>query len=77
MSPFSFLSPGDGVTRASTEQPVRFGQQLCRTVMVQRMGAALKEALLEPVVRHTVPAPLKRRGVECACLNFLIASDLC
>lgn len=75
--PFSFLSPGDDVVWASTEQPVRLGLQPGQTVMVQRTGAALKAALLEPVVRLIIPAPLKRRGGECACLNFLIASDLC
>lgn len=35
--------------------------------------------LLEPVGRNRqiIPAPRKRRGGERACLNFLIASDLC
>lgn len=73
--PFSSLSPG--VIWASTEQPVRFGLQPCQTAMGQRTGAALKGTLLEPVVRHIIPAPLKRRGGECARMNFLIASDLC
>lgn len=46
---------------------------------MQRRGAAWEENLLESVVRNwpVVPPPLKRRGGERACLNFLIASDLC
>ena len=79
MSPFPFFCPGDGVVWASTEQPVSFGLRQCQTVMVQRMGAAWEEDLPEPVVRNrpVVPPPLKRRGGEHACQNFLIASDLC